>query len=57
MPDWLRMLDLDTDDDLDDDVCYDGVDDVLLVDDREASPMNPCTSSVGPGLSPGHSQM
>ena len=58
VPDWLRILDLHTDNDLDDGICDDDVDDyVLLVDGGEASFMNVCSSSVGPGLSPVHGRM
>ena len=61
VPDWLRVLDLDDLDEnldnLDDDLGDDVNEDVPPGDGGETSLMNVCSSSVGPGLSPGHSHM
>ena len=53
--DWLRVLDIQQDDDPDDEVCDD--DDGPLNDGGIASSIFMCTSQMGPGLSPGHSFM
>ena len=58
VPDWLRILDLEYDDALDDGVCHDDKDDdVLPGDGGETSPINQCSSFMGPGLSPSHSSV
>ena len=58
IPDWLRVLNLDYDDDLDDEECLDDEDHAIPPSDGvETSPINQCSSFVGPGLSPGHGYM
>ena len=53
IPDWLRVLDLQEDDD-DEFRKDDGGSDSLLNDGGVTSNINVLSSTMGPGLSPGH---
>ena len=53
VPDWMRVLSLEDEDDDDngDDVCHDDIDDHVLDDDGRTSTVNAPTSLLGSGLS------